>query len=84
MEIIVKIAEALETSTDYLLGYSNVKNFTESKNSNNLAKIYDKLDSLNLLNSKKELSDAQITIIEKLLDANQEFIKQLKDNTLDA
>ncbi len=83
-EIIVKIAEALGTSTDYLLGYSNAKNFTKDKTSNNFGKIYDKLDSLDLLNSKKELSDAQITIIEKLLDANQEFIKQLKDNSLDA
>ena len=83
LEIVVKIAEALETSTDYLLGYSDTKNFTKSKTSN-VSKIYNKLEDLDLLNSNKELSDAQIAIIEKLLDANQDFIKHLKDHSLDA
>lgn len=83
IEIVGKIAEVLDTSVDYLLGFSNVKKFTGGKNSS-LIKIENKLESLGLLNSKKELSDAQIMIIEKLLDANKEFIEQLKDNSKEA
>ena len=83
LEIVVKIAEALGTTTDYLLGYSNIKNFTSSK-TGNVAKIYNKLEDLNLLNSNNELSDAQVAIIEKLIDANQDFIKHFKDDSLDA
>jgi len=83
IEIVAKIAEAFGTSTDYLLGFSNVKYFTDSKNTN-LTRIENKLNSLGLLNSHKELSEAQIEIIEKLLDSTKDFIKQLKDTSLDA
>lgn len=84
IEIVAKIAEVLETSIDYLLGFSNTKNFTASKDNVNLIRIQKKLASLELLNSKNELSDSQIIMIEKLLDANKDFIKQLKDTSKEA
>lgn len=80
IEIVAKIAEVLGISIDYLLGFSDVKNFTNSKNIENLSRIQNKLESLDLLDSKKQLSEAQLVIIEKLLDANKDFIKQLKNN----
>ncbi len=80
IEIVVKLAEVLGTSIDYLLGFSNRKNFSDSK-SNNLDRIQDTLEILGLLNDNKELSDSQIILIEKLLDANKEFIKNLKDSS---
>lgn len=68
----------LGTSIDYLLGFSNIKSFTTNKNIN-LIRIEHKLDDLGLLNNNKELSNSQIILIEKLIDANKEFIEQLKD-----
>ena len=84
IEIVAKMAEVLGTSIDYLLGFSNVKNFTNSKIDTNLHRIQKKLSSLGLLNSKNELSNSQIELIEKLLDANKEFIEQLKDTPKEA
>lgn len=79
LEIIAKIAEVLGTSIDYLLGFSNIKKFTTSKNSS-LLKIQNKLNSLGVLNSKHELTDSQIIIIEKLLEENKDSLNSLKDN----
>ena len=78
IEIIVKLAEVLSTSIDYLLGFSNHKFSSVSKNGN-LDRIQDKLEILGLLDDNKELSDSQMVLIEKLLDANREFIEKLKD-----
>ena len=62
LEIIAKIAEILNTSIDYLLGFCDIKNFTTSKSSN-LLKLQNTLKSLGLLNSNYELADSQIQII---------------------
>lgn len=78
IDIIAKIAEILGTSIDYLLGFSNSKNFTPSK-FRNLGRIQNKLETLGLLDANKELSNSQVLLIEKLLDANREFIEKLKD-----
>lgn len=68
----------LNTSIDYLLGFSNTKDSSFKKNSN-LTRIQNKLESLGLLNENHELSHSQIILIEKLLDANKEFIEQVKN-----
>lgn len=75
------MAEVLGTSIDYLLGFSDRKNFSNRKVTN-LIRIQNKLESLGLLNANHELSNSQIILIEKLLDANREFIEQLKDISL--
>lgn len=80
IEIVAKIANVLNTSVDYLLGFSNVKTFTGNQTGADLIHIHDKLDSLGLLNSKHELSHAQVEIIEKILEANKDFIGYLKDD----
>lgn len=83
LEIIAKIAEVLNTSIDYLLGFSDIKNFTTSKSSN-LFKLQNKLKSLGLLNSNYELTDSQIQIIEKLIEENKNLFNLLDDNSKEA
>lgn len=81
IEIVGKIAEVLGCSVDYLLGISDIKNFTErkftaSKVDVHYMSIYNKLNEISKIISNKQLSDEQILIIEKLLDTNQEFISK--------
>lgn len=83
LEIIAKIAEILNTSIDYLLGFSDIKNFTTSKSSN-LLKLQNTLKSLGLLNSNYELADSQIQIIEKLIEENKNLFNLLDDNSKEA
>ena len=83
LEIIAKIAEILNTSIEYLLGFSDIKNFTTSKSSN-LLKLQNTLKSLGLLNSNYELADSQIQIIEKLIEENKNLFNLLDDNSKEA
>ena len=78
IEIVVKMAEFFHVSTDYLLGLSDVRETFENNNAS-VSKIHSKLDSMGLLNTKKELSNSQINMIVKLIDANKDFILSLKD-----
>ena len=78
IEIVVKMAEFFHVSTDYLLGLSDVWETFENNNAS-VSKIHSKLDSMRLLNTKKELSNSQINMIVKLIDANKDFILPLKD-----
>ena len=78
IEIVVKMAEFFHVSTDYLLGLSDVRETFENNNVS-VSKIHSKLDSMGLLNTKKELSNSQINMIVKLIDANKDFILPLKD-----
>ena len=78
IEIVVKMAEFFHVSTDYLLGLSDVRETFENNNAS-VSKIHSKLDSMRLLNTKKELSNSQINMIVKLIDANKDFILPLKD-----
>ena len=78
IEIVVKMAEFFHVSTDYLLGLSDVRETFENNNAS-VSKIHSKLDSMGLLNPKKELSNSQINMIVKLIDANKDFILSLKD-----
>ena len=78
IEIVVKMAEFFHVSTDYLLGLSDVRETFENNNAS-VSKIHSKLDSMGLFNTKKELSNSQINMIVKLIDANKDFILPLKD-----
>ena len=79
IEIVTKIAEVFNVSTDYLLGVTDKRQFSSKKMDNGLIRLENKLYELCSLNSQKKLSDAQIELIEKLIDANKEFIFNLKD-----
>ena len=48
-------------------------------NISNFSKIEYTLNKLDLLNRNKKLSNAQIELIQKLLEANKDFINNLKD-----
>lgn len=80
IEIVTKIAEVFNVSTDYLLGLTDNRYFSNQKNDKELVRIKNKLDELGLLNSNKKLSNSQIELIEKLIEANREFILNLKDD----
>lgn len=86
LEIIGKMAEVLNTSVDYLVGLSNQKYATSNTASigslvnKDVIEIHQKLDSLGVLDSKKKLSASQIKLIENLLEANKDFIANLKDS----
>lgn len=79
LEIIAKIASVFNTSIDYLLGYSDIPITTNTKNLKSLAKFQEVIGVLKLGNKKGELSDAQIKLIKKLLDANKDFILYADD-----
>ncbi len=79
IEIIAKIAEVFNVSIDYLLGISNSRFISDASNYSNFSKIEYTLNKLDLLNRNKKLSNAQIELIQKLLEANKDFINNLKD-----
>ena len=79
IEIVVKMAGFFHVSTDYLLGLSDIRETFENNNNASVSKIHSKLDSMGLLNTKKELSNSQVNVILKLIDANKDFILPLKD-----
>lgn len=80
IEIVVKMAEFFHVSTDYLLGLTDNRETLENIGPNtSIAMIHSKLNSMGLLNDKKELSSSQINMIVKLIDANKDFILHLKD-----
>ncbi|MCI8344991.1 MAG: helix-turn-helix transcriptional regulator [Clostridia bacterium] len=79
IEIIAKIAEVFNVSIDYLLGLSNNRFINSSSNDTGFSKIEYKLNELGLLDCDKKLSDAQIQLIQKLIEANKDFINNLKD-----
>lgn len=79
IEIIVKIAEVFNVSIDYLLGFSNTRFVNDFSNYSGLSKIEYKLNELGLFGPNKKLSDSQIALIEKLIEANKDFISELKD-----
>ena len=73
LEIIAKIASALNVSSDYLLGLTDDKNATNSNENldTNFATSISKLFSLE---ENSNLSKRQIELIKKLLLANKDFI----------
>lgn len=77
IEIVAKIANVLGTSIDYLLGYSNEKNFSNYKVNKKYSSLYSELDKIHRTISKKQLSNEQILIIEKLLESNNNFISNI-------
>lgn len=79
IEIIVKIAEVFNVSIDYLLGFSNSRFINDFSNYSGFSKIEYKLNELGLIGSSKKLSDAQIELIQKLIEANKDFINEVKD-----
>ncbi len=78
-EIVAKIASVFGTSIDYLLGFSSVRNYTNRKVNENLLSLQEEFEKLDLVDSKKELSNSQIEIIKKLIEANKDFIVQAKE-----
>lgn len=79
IEIVAKIAEVFNVSIDYLLGISNSRFISDVSNYSNFSKIEYTLNKLDLLNYDKKLSNAQIELIQKLIEANKDFINTLKD-----
>lgn len=79
IEIIAKIAEVFNVSIDYLLGLSNNRFINSFSNDSGFSKIEYKLNELGLLDCDQKLSDAQIELIQKLIEANKDFINNLKD-----
>ncbi len=82
IEIIAKIAEVFNVSIDYLLGFSNTRFVNNFSNYSELSKIEYKLNELGLFGPDKKLSDSQIALIEKLIEANKDFINNLKDKSM--
>lgn len=82
IEIVTRIAKILNVSIDYLLGLSDDKSVNINNFDYSMQHILNKLDSLNLLDSKKRLSYSQILLIEKLIEANKDFIYNLKDSDI--
>lgn len=80
LEIIGKIAEVLDTSVDYLLGISDVKNLPTSKKIESYSSLYRKLDEISDTISKKHFTKEQVLMIENLLDSNKEFLSKLDIN----
>lgn len=79
IEIIAKIAEVFNVSIDYLLGLSNNRFINSFSNDSGFSKIEYKLNELGLLDCDQKLSDAQIELIQKLIEANKDFINNLKN-----
>ena len=63
IDVAIKMANFFNVSLDYLMGISLAKNFTDSK-------VFDK----NLIKS-----DKQLVLIEKLINANKDFILNYKE-----
>lgn len=84
IEIVAKIANVLGTSIDYLLGYSNEKNFSNYKVNKKYSSLYSELDKIHRTISKKQLSNEQILIIEKLLESNNNFISNIDEKEKNA
>lgn len=82
IEIVTRIAKILNVSIDYLLGLSDDKSVNINNFDYSMQHILNKLDFLNLLDSKKRLSYSQILLIEKLIEANKDFIYNLKDSDI--
>lgn len=79
IEIIVKIAEVFNVSIDYLLGLSSTRFINNFSNYSDLSKVEYTINELGLFNSEKKLSNAQIELIQKLIEANKDFISELKN-----
>lgn len=80
IEIVVEIAKVFGVSVDYLLGYStDNKGITTSQN-HLAAKLYSIVNNLGFLDEHYSLSDKQIGMIKKLLEANKDFIIPLKND----
>ena len=80
IEIVVEIAKAFGVSVDYLLGYSaNIKGITTSQ-SQLATKLYSIVNNLGFLDNQYNLSEKQIDVISKLLEANKDFIIPLKND----
>lgn len=84
IEIVAKIANVLGTSIDYLLGYSNEKTFSNYKVNKKYISLYSELDKIHRTISKKQLSNEQILIIEKLLESNNNFISNIDEKEKNA
>ena len=78
IEIVAKIAEVFDVSIDYLLGLSDHRFINDFSNNTGFSKIEYKLNELGLLNLNKQLSNAPIELIQKLIEANKDFINELK------
>ena len=78
IEIVAEIAKVFNVSIDYLLGVPSGKNkrFIENESMVDLYKI---VNHLGFLNDEHKLTNEQIKLIKKLLDANKDFIIALKD-----
>lgn len=79
IEIVTEIAKIFNVSIDYLLGFSHNKDNNDFKN-DSIIEIYKIINNLGFFNSENKLSENQILLIEKLLDANKDFILSLKNN----
>ncbi len=78
IEIVVKVAEVFNVSIDYLFGITDNRFISNFSNNSNFSKIECKLNELGLLDCNKKLSDSQIQLIQKLIEANKDFINELK------
>lgn len=81
IEIVAKIAYVLNTSLDYLLGFSDLKNFTTRKLNKNAMEIQRLLTNLNILNSNRELSDAQVETLKKIIKDNKDLMLDRKEES---
>ena len=85
IEIVVKLAEYFHVSTDYLLGVSPFRTTPKNSLPTDFSNyLHSRMNALGLLNADKKLSKAQVKMIEKLIEANKDFIANLKEDNKDA
>lgn len=80
IESLIQIASVFNVSLDYLFGLPGEENVHFIKN-DSVVELYKILNQLNFLNDEHNLSNQQIVLIRKLLEANKDFILALKNNT---
>lgn len=80
IEIIAQIAKVFNVSIDYLLGLPSGKTNQYIENES-MVDLYKIVSRLGFLNTDHKLSKKQITLINKLLEANKDFILPLKDDS---
>lgn len=79
IEIVAEIAKVFNVSVDYLLGLPSDNNSYHVENKSAL-ELYKIVDNLGFLDADHKLSKKQMNLIQKLLDANKDFIIPLKNH----
>lgn len=79
IEIVAQIAKVFNVSIDYLLGLPTSKSNQFIEN-DSIIELYKIVNHLGFLDTNHKLSKEQISLIQKLLEANKDFILPLKSN----